>query len=120
ALVNQGALTARGPSALGGPLTTAATSQLRVQGDGSFGTGTLTVTAGFTNLGTIELTSVGAGFDANLNVTAGTLVNAPGAFLKALPGAGGNRTITAKVDNQGTIQVDSVFSAITSPGDLVN
>src|SRR5207249_1814435 len=54
--VNQGTLLVNGPSSIDGPLTTVAGSTLRVQGNGTFGPGTLTVTNGLVNNGSIELT----------------------------------------------------------------
>src|SRR5262249_14101721 len=86
-------------------LTTTASSIVRVQGIG--GTGSLTVLNGFTNNGTIELSNVSPfTYGAALGVTNGTLVNAAGANLNALPGqSGGPRTLAAQLVNQGTLTV---------------
>src|SRR5262249_5922872 len=106
---NQGTLLAQGTSAINGSFTTAAGSVLRVQGALDGGHAALTVLNGFTNNGALELTNAYAAgaFGAALTVTNGTLVNAPGASLSALPGAlgGGGRTLTAHLDNRGTLTV---------------
>ena len=86
-----------------GALTTLAGSVLRVQAPSGFTTA-LTVTDGWTNTGTIELTDA-VGNTSNLTVTNGTLVN-QGA-INVLAGAGGGRTITAAVNNQGTVTVST-------------
>ena len=109
-LVNQGTLVASGASAIGGAFTTGAGSTLRVaQVDGSSSVANLTVAGGFTNNGALELTIVtfAAAYSAQLTVPSGTLTNAVGATIAALPGSvpGGTRTLAAAVNNQGTIDV---------------
>ena len=105
-LVNQGLLTLRGSAAVSGPVTTAAGSTLRVEGDAVFSGAFVTVANGFTNNGTLELTAVnGAGNTARLTVTSGSLVTAPGAQINVLPGTGGARELFAQLDNQGTLTV---------------
>ncbi|MEO7082726.1 MAG: hypothetical protein ABI442_17845 [Gemmatimonadaceae bacterium] len=94
-----------GSVTLSGALTTAASSILRVQGINTFGAGSLTVSSGFTNNGTIELTELIAGYGASLTVTMGTLVNASGALISPLQGFGGGRTLAAQIDNQSTITI---------------
>ena len=71
---------------------------------------TLVLTQGLTNRGRIELTQV-ARFSiqrglTNLQVTGGDLLNEATGSIVALPGSGTNagRTITATVDNRGTIE----------------
>src|SRR5262249_20744795 len=82
-------------------------SILRVgQVDGSTSVAHLTVSSGFTNNGSIELTTTfAAAFSAQLTMTSGTLTNAAGATISALPGttARGTRSLDAQIDNQGTI-----------------
>ena len=52
----------------------------------------------------LELTSQGGGFSATLTVPAGaSLVNAAGGVITSLAGTGGTRTLTAALDNQGTL-----------------
>jgi hypothetical protein len=72
--------------------------------------GTLTAASGFTNNGTIELSSTGGAYHATLTVSAGTLVNAAGGSITALPGTGGTRYLTAALDNRGTISVAAAMS----------
>ena len=102
ALTNGGIVAFTGGSSSTGLFTTQSGSTLR------FGAGTCTVANGFTNTATIELDS-STGGSSTLAVTSGTLVNALGASIVALPGAGGVRALTAKLDNQGTIDVQSVL-----------
>jgi fibronectin-binding autotransporter adhesin len=96
---NNGTLIARGASTLDAP-TTGTGSTLRVEGDGTSGTGTLTVNGGIVNNGAIELTDVGAAYGASLIVKTLPLVNA--GTIDIQPGANGTRTIDAVIDNQGT------------------
>ncbi len=83
---------------------------VRLAGDSTWGTSFLTVANGFTNLGTIELTTVDAGYDAWLTVNAGTLVNAPSGAIRVLAGAGGNRYLYCHLDNRGALEVDRELS----------
>ena len=109
-LVNQGALFAEGGSAVNGALSTAAASSIRVQGNGTFSAGNLTVAGGFTNSGTITLTDSTSSYGALLHVTTGTLTNAAGAVIDVQVGATGTRTLDAQLDNQGTVLVNHPLS----------
>src|SRR3989440_12499570 len=111
-LVNQGTMVVDGGSGIAGSFSAQSGSVLRVQGDCSYGNGALTVSGGFVNNGTIELTSVGCGYSAALTVNSGTLVNAAGGSIKALTGATGPRYLYAQLDNQGTMDVAAPFSII--------
>lgn len=106
-LVNAGTLVASGNSNFNGAVTTAVGSLLRVaQLDACCGTALLTVANGFTNRGTLELSNgAAANYAAQLTMSAGTLVNAPGATITATAGqtAGGARTLAVELDNQGTV-----------------
>src|SRR6266545_6254731 len=82
-LDNHGTLLVNGSSPFNGALTTGDTSVIRVQGNGTYSTGTMTVLNGFTNNGTIELTDTTSSYGANLNVTNGILVNAPAGTITA-------------------------------------
>ncbi len=114
-LAMAGSLTALGSSTVSNPLTTAATSLIRVSGNGTNGTATLTVANGFTNNGTIELTNTVASWGVALNVTAGTLTNAPGRSIATLAGAGGGaRTLGLTLDNQGTLDI-GVATTLAKP-----
>ena len=109
-LVNQGTLlvVAGTGSAINGALSNAAGGTLRVQSDNNAGLATLTVAQGFTNAGTIDLTQINGGNPdtAALTVTAGTLVNT--GTISSSVGTGGNRTLTAQLDNQaaGTLTIN--------------
>ncbi|MEO6068829.1 MAG: hypothetical protein ABIQ41_12720, partial [Gemmatimonadales bacterium] len=116
-LSNQGVLGVDGNSTVSGPLTTASGSTLQVAGGGNvacigppcvnLGDAVLTVANGFTNNGAIGLTAASSGYGATLVVSSGTLTNAATGTITALPGAqaSGPRTLTAQLDNQGTVTV---------------
>ena len=108
ALTNNGTVFVHGnaPSTQNGTFANAAGSMLRLSSDPSYPSGTLNVANGFTNSGAIELTNTVAGFPATLNVTSGTLVNAPTGTISVLAGLGGGaRTLGLKLDNQGTVTI---------------
>ncbi|HEY3280284.1 MAG TPA: hypothetical protein VGJ83_07205 [Gemmatimonadales bacterium] len=104
--VNNGTLQVDGNSALGGSFTTATTSSIRIQGNGTTGLSRLTVANGFTNNGQIQLTDSTAAYGAGLDVTSGVLINAVGAGIDASQGAAGPRQLNAQFYNRGTITVD--------------
>ncbi|HXE81969.1 MAG TPA: hypothetical protein VN513_01410 [Gemmatimonadales bacterium] len=104
-LDNHGTLLVNGSSSFNGALTTADTSLIQVQGNGTYSTGIMNVLNGFTNNGAIELSDIVSSYGATLNVTNGTLVNAPGASISALTGTNGPRTLGAALDNQGSVSV---------------
>ncbi|HYV97026.1 MAG TPA: hypothetical protein VE967_06205 [Gemmatimonadaceae bacterium] len=110
-LNNQGLLNASGTSALNAGFTTNAGSTLRIgQIDGSASVAQLTVAAGFTNSGAIELTTqFPQAYAARLVITSGAVVNAVGATISSLPGqtAGGARQFTARLINLGTVTVST-------------
>jgi fibronectin-binding autotransporter adhesin len=105
--VNQGTLVTNGFSVIGGSLTTAAGDTIRVEGSNTAGQANLSVTNGFTNNGAIVLTDIVSTYGAILGVTNGTLTNAVGGTIAALPGAGGLRQLNAQLDNQGTLTVSA-------------
>jgi hypothetical protein len=113
-LDNQGTLVVNGNSPVNGVLTTGATSLIRVQGNGTSSTATLTALNGYTNNGTIELSDITSSYGATLNVTNGVLTNALGATISALAGSNGPRAINAAFDNQGAVSV-----ALTSAQTLI-
>jgi len=106
AIVNQGTLIADGANNWQAALTAPVGSVLRVQPTGSTGSSVLTVASGFTNDGTIELTAVDGAYAATLVVSSGTLVNAASGVITTVVGSGGARTITAEVENFGSIVVN--------------
>ncbi|HEX9582062.1 MAG TPA: hypothetical protein VF970_13245, partial [Gemmatimonadales bacterium] len=101
-----------------GAVTNAAGAILRAQGPDGFAR-TVTVATGFTNEGTIELTSAGGG-TLTFAVTSGTLVNAPSGTIVSLAGAGGDRTLAAQLDNQGTVTVTQPLTLTQSSADHLN
>ncbi|MEX2140377.1 MAG: putative Ig domain-containing protein, partial [Pirellulales bacterium] len=107
ALNNQGTLLVLpgvAGSTINGALSTEDMSTVRVEGNASVGPATLTVANGFTNNGTIELTSInGALHGATLNVSSGTLINV--GEIESAPGTGGARRLNAQLDNRGTLAV---------------
>ncbi|MFQ6614161.1 MAG: LamG-like jellyroll fold domain-containing protein, partial [Fidelibacterota bacterium] len=70
----------------------------------------LTMANGFTNAGTIELINThdnNWNYDATLNVTNGTLVNAAGGAILSQAGSNaGNRFLNAQLNNQGSLTVN--------------
>jgi len=117
-VANSGQFTVRRDMSLTGALTTATGSTLRIEGAGGFNA-VLTVSAGFTNNGTILLTDV-TGFGAQLVVTTGTLVNATAGTIQAASGGGGARTLTASLDNRGTVTVNRFLTMDASGATHVN
>ncbi len=104
ALINQGTLITNAAVTVNGAFTTAAGSILRLLADGTTGFSTFTSANSFTNTGTIELTTAGAGYSPTLAVGGtNTLTNAAGGTITSLVGAGGPRTIDAQLNNQGTL-----------------
>src|SRR5205085_9504365 len=107
----QGTVRVLGSVALNGALSTGPGSTLRMVGVNAFISSTLTVANGFTNQGAIELvdsTTTACCSIPTLNVTNGTLVNAAGATITAMPSAvfGTGRVLSAALDNQGTLTVN--------------
>jgi hypothetical protein len=76
---------------------------LWVRGQGSHGTGLVTATGGFTNLGTIRIESVISNYESNL---AGDFTNGPSGVIDINPGTGGARRLTGVVTNLGTVNVN--------------
>ena len=109
-LTNSGLLVARATDSINTAFATGAGSTLRVQGNSTDLAATLTVASGFTNNGTIELTSSGSAQNSTLTVTSGTLTNAATRAINALGGTGGTRTLAAQLNNQGTISAIATFT----------
>lgn len=68
-----------------------------------------------TNWGTIRLESIAPGWSLDLRTMPGTLANAPAGIIDVGAGPGGDRSIHAPLDNQGTIQIAS-FTTIDAYG----
>lgn len=79
---------------------------LWVQGGGS-GDGRLTAPDGFVNHGTIRLQSIGGAWPSDLVVSTGVLHNAASGVLEINTGTGGPRNLTASLDNEGTLAIES-------------
>jgi hypothetical protein len=106
-LDNQGTLVANGTVTVNGPFTTAGTSLLRLQPNGSTGFSNFSVPGTLTNNGAIELTTTVSAYSATLNVSGtGLLTNAPTGTITTLVGTGGPRTIAAQLDNQGLVTLN--------------
>jgi hypothetical protein len=102
---NRGLLLAAAPNGLNGGLSNLIGATIRLySGGGPFDTG-LAVAGGFTNAGTIELTSSNAPGTTVLEVNGGAFVNL--GTLASLAGAGGQRNLNATLDNAGTIQLET-------------
>jgi hypothetical protein len=86
--------------------TVAANTTIWVQGSNAGGHALLTAPAGFTNAGTIRLESINQNWNSNLAVTTGTLTNAPSGVILVGAGTGGDRTIAAQLNNQGTVNIN--------------
>ena len=106
-VVNNGLLLIRGSVSLTGALTTGNGSILRIDGINTYGGAVATFANGFTNSAAIELMDHVAGYGATLAVTNGTLTNAASGTITAFQGANGPRTLTAQLDNQGTLAVST-------------
>jgi hypothetical protein len=85
-------------------------STLRLLGSSTVGAVTQTFASGFTNNGTIELTTTGSAQSVQLAVASGTLVNPFGRSIQALAGSGGFRTLAVQLDNAGTLTVGGPFT----------
>jgi hypothetical protein len=120
AIADQGQYTIRGTVSQSGALSIASGADLRIEGDGSFSPATLTVANGFTNNGTIDLTSVTTASTATLAVTTGTLTNAAGKSINVLPGVGGARSLNVALDNSGTLSLGAALTMSRSSSVDVN
>lgn len=97
----------------------AAGQLLSVRGQNAGGHTTVTAAAGFRNSGVTRLESIEGGYTANFTVTGGELTNTATGVLEVRLGAGGARTLTASVVNEGTLVIDAPATAsslTTAPG----
>jgi hypothetical protein len=102
--VNAGTLMATGTSQVTGSFTTGAGDSIIVQGNGTFGAATLTVSGGsWTSNGAIVLTDVVSSYGATLAVPNGALTIPAGRTIEPL-GTSGDRTLSAVI-NHGTLTV---------------
>ena len=102
---------ARGPSStLTGDISAGQT--LLIQGSDAGGAATLTSAAGFSNSGTVTMESIDGAHAVTLSLGSGTLANLPGGVFNAGAGAGGTRTLTGNLTNDGTVNlnIDTTFN----------
>ena len=102
---------ARGPSStLTGDISAGQT--LLIQGSDAGGAATLTSAAGFSNSGTVTMESIDGAHAVTLSLGSGTLANLPGGVFNANAGAGGTRTLTGNLTNDGTVNlnIDTTFN----------
>ena len=78
-----------------------------VQGFGPLGNASLTILDGLSNAGTILLQATTSAFTSCALSLGGTFTNAANGTIQINNGAGGPRTITGKLVNQGTINFDT-------------
>src|SRR5690606_37373513 len=119
-LVNAGLVHAITGSSITQSLTTTAGSTIRVAANGESGASSLTVDSGFTNAGTIELTSTVGGYPAGFTVGSGALVNAAGGSIVSLPGTGGSRSMAGSIVNEGLVLVDAPLTWSLADDTLTN
>ena len=94
---------------------------IRVQGDATNGSATLTAAGNFSNSGNITLETVsGSTSTSNLTVTSGTLTNATGGVIDVNAGGGGSRTISANLTNDGTVNLNTSTTFSKSSGSYIN
>jgi len=110
------AFTLRGSCLLGGDVGLG--QVLWVNGNPTGGAGLLRANSGFTNRGTIRLESSGGALASNLLLASGTLVNQGRIEVNA--GSGGQRLITADLDNQGIFRNNAQLQFNKSRGVYTN
>src|SRR6185503_11723030 len=118
AFSNQGSVSGEGVVYFNGPLTTAVGSTISISGNGSCCQGHLVAENGFTNNGTIILSSFGGSIKSRMLVNNGVLVNAPGARIILDAGSGGERTLELSLDNYGTVSVNMGPAQFNNPNQV--
>jgi hypothetical protein len=81
-----------------------------VQGSNASGTATLTAAGGISNAGTIHLESIDSTQPSKLTVSSGTLTDAATGVINVNPSTGGARTVTAELNNSGTVNANTSFT----------
>ena len=79
---------------------------LLIRGSNAGGNAKLTSATGITNVGTITLDTIDSTWSSTLKVTTGALANRLGGVINVNQGAGGARTITANLTNDGTVNLN--------------
>ena len=111
-----GLLTLRGTCTLSGNVGAAQT--LWVNGSPTGGSGYLRATTGFTNAGTIRLQSSGGVYASNILLTSGGILNA--GTIEVNTGSGGQRQLTADLNSQGTLEINTHTVFTKSSGVYTN
>jgi hypothetical protein len=109
-------VTLTGARSVGGIVMANPNATLRLLGRNTSAHATLTLTNGFANAGTIELTSQDSNWNATLNVTSGTVTNLAGGVLRVLEGTAGTRTLGLELDNRGTLNIERSTSLTKGSG----
>nr|MBK9650241.1 T9SS type A sorting domain-containing protein [Bacteroidota bacterium] len=94
-----------------GTFTNVAGSKITI--DGANYTSDLYVLNGFTNKGTIELTSL-TGYGSGLYIQNGVLTNDTNATINVIIGVGGARTLNGKITNNGSLKIGYELSSTSS------
>ncbi|HRN52393.1 MAG TPA: hypothetical protein PK788_02795, partial [Gemmatimonadaceae bacterium] len=119
-VTNEGILTIVQNSSFNAAFTNPTGAVLRIQPNGESGATSLTIANGFTNHGFIELTSAVGAYNAGPVVSAGSLVNAADGVIRSLPGTGGARTLSARLDNAGDVHVQHPMTLSVVDGAATN
>lgn len=94
-------------STINSPFVIPTGAVVRLLGRESSGSSSLTISNGFENHGTIELTNrASSSWSTTLTITSGTLTNAAGGVIRSYVGAGGNRTLGLDLDNRGLLSIE--------------
>ncbi|HEY4302911.1 MAG TPA: hypothetical protein VGM82_00480 [Gemmatimonadaceae bacterium] len=113
-LTNEGTVLIPIAAVISDPLVTLPGSILRVASEGATSAASVNVSSGFTNHGTVDLSSTIGGYQSGLLV-AGTILNATDGIISSSAGTGGVRVIDGGLDNRGRIDVTNPL-ALTNAG----
>lgn len=116
-LTNNGSvLVAGGVSTFGTVFAAEPGSLLRLQGDGSIGTASLTIANGLTNHGAINFAGTSNSWGATLTVTGGALVNAVDGTITSLVEGLAPRIMNALLVNEGALSIEAALTLSASSG----
>ncbi|KAB2662534.1 MAG: LamG domain-containing protein [Verrucomicrobia bacterium] len=87
-----------------------------VEGSARVGNTVARAPLGFANAGTLRLQSRDGGYQASLALDSGRLTNRTGGLLVSGVGAGGPRTLTAALVNEGTFRTDQPLTLVWPGG----
>jgi hypothetical protein len=120
ALENDGRIVVEGATRFNGNFASDAGSTTEVLGNPYTSDSNLIVANGFTNHGTIVLSSFYSSYPSTLTVSAGALTNASDGIIEALVGTGGSRDLTVAAGgliNDGTVSL-AAGTTLTVGGDF--